>query len=238
MVFRSIFLILVTTTICGCGADISKTDKRELESKHAKDALESVQQGKTAEAIVLYEKELREQPDAARVHLELAMLLHESEKDYIGALYHYRKYLRLRPDTEKKQLIEKRMKAARQMIAAGVAGTEDLVEARTADLEAESLRLRKRIRQLEESLSKARAVARKGIAVRTASEDVPDVNAGAALTHEGGLSRYTVQKGDSLSIIANKVYKDGSQWEQIYEANRRELENSNELKVGQILIIP
>ncbi len=52
------------------------------------------------------------------------------------------------------------------------------------------------------------------------------------------ISEYTVQKGDTLWEIANKVYGDSTKWARIYDANRDQLENPNDLKVGRVLQIP
>jgi nucleoid-associated protein YgaU len=49
---------------------------------------------------------------------------------------------------------------------------------------------------------------------------------------------YEVQKGDSLWIIAKKVYNDSTQWRKIFEANKDRLVNPNSLYPGQHLIIP
>lgn len=49
---------------------------------------------------------------------------------------------------------------------------------------------------------------------------------------------YRVKWGDSLYIIASKVFRDGKKWTVIYDANRKEISNINDLPVGQVIIIP
>lgn len=49
---------------------------------------------------------------------------------------------------------------------------------------------------------------------------------------------YRVQRGDTLSSIAAKMYEDPAQWRRIYEANRATLKSPESLRVGQVLIIP
>ncbi len=49
-------------------------------------------------------------------------------------------------------------------------------------------------------------------------------------------TKHTVQKGDSLSVIAQKYYGRASMWNKIAEANG--LTQNSQLKVGQTLIIP
>ncbi|ADJ27759.1 LysM peptidoglycan-binding domain-containing protein [Nitrosococcus watsonii] len=48
----------------------------------------------------------------------------------------------------------------------------------------------------------------------------------------------TVRSGDSLSVIADRVYGDAGKWRLIYEANQDQLENPDQLLVGMKLTIP
>ena len=49
---------------------------------------------------------------------------------------------------------------------------------------------------------------------------------------------YTVQSGDSLSKIAKEHYGDAMQYMKIFEANRDQLSNPDQINVGQVLTIP
>jgi LysM repeat protein len=49
---------------------------------------------------------------------------------------------------------------------------------------------------------------------------------------------YTVESGDSLWAIAEKVYGSGTEWPRIYEANRGQIENPDLIFPGQQLVIP
>ena len=49
---------------------------------------------------------------------------------------------------------------------------------------------------------------------------------------------YTVQKGDSLSRIAQQQYGDGKKWRAIFEANRDQITNPDLIHPGQVLKIP
>jgi len=54
-----------------------------------------------------------------------------------------------------------------------------------------------------------------------------------------GMKTYTVAPGDSLSLIAQKVYGNTSLWHKIYQANQAAIgPNPNLIKPGQKLIIP
>jgi len=49
---------------------------------------------------------------------------------------------------------------------------------------------------------------------------------------------YTVQKGDTLSEIAQKFYGKGSEYRRIFEANRDQLSDPDKIRPGQTLKIP
>lgn len=52
-------------------------------------------------------------------------------------------------------------------------------------------------------------------------------------------SKYTVQQGDTLSSIAQKVYGDSGRWHEIYIANTQVIGNNpNVLSAGKALFIP
>jgi len=49
---------------------------------------------------------------------------------------------------------------------------------------------------------------------------------------------YTVQKGDSLWIIAQKQLGSGHRWKYLYELNKDKIKNPKKLRVGQTIVIP
>jgi len=52
-------------------------------------------------------------------------------------------------------------------------------------------------------------------------------------------SKYIVKTGDTLSIIAKKLYGDSQYWTKIYEANKKIIGNDpNKIKEGMVLVIP
>ena len=54
----------------------------------------------------------------------------------------------------------------------------------------------------------------------------------------GGMQTYTVQPGDSLSKISQQFYGSASQYMRIFEANRDQLRDPNQIHPGQKLKIP
>jgi nucleoid-associated protein YgaU len=49
---------------------------------------------------------------------------------------------------------------------------------------------------------------------------------------------YEVQKGDTLSKIAKRVYGDASRWNEIWEANKAQIPNPDLIHPGQQLSMP
>lgn len=49
---------------------------------------------------------------------------------------------------------------------------------------------------------------------------------------------YKVQKGDTLMIIAERIYKDKEVWRKLYDANKAYLKNPYALAAGQVLVLP
>jgi nucleoid-associated protein YgaU len=62
-----------------------------------------------------------------------------------------------------------------------------------------------------------------------------NINAGGAAAGGGGGHTYTVEAGDSLSKIGQKY---GITWQQIYEANRDTIKDTDMIHPGQELKIP
>lgn len=175
-------------------------------------------QGDFDEAVALYGRALRQDPALARVHFDLAQLLHEQTGDYVAAIYHYRQYLELRPASDKRELIEARIKAAREafvgkeMVKSDAAPVEEGPSPEVKKLALENSRLRERIGDLEAAL--------------------------AARTQPEPPRKYIVKRGDTLNSIAGRVYQDPEQWRKIYMANRDSLSGPNRLTVGQELVVP
>ncbi|HEX6941762.1 MAG TPA: LysM peptidoglycan-binding domain-containing protein [Gemmatimonadaceae bacterium] len=74
-----------------------------------------------------------------------------------------------------------------------------------------------------------------------ARPDFSDVQSGSSSTGAPAQDRevsYTVQRGDSLSKIAQDQYGDGKKWKAIFEANRDQITNPDLIHPGQVLKIP
>ncbi len=69
--------------------------------------------------------------------------------------------------------------------------------------------------------------------------DFSNVQSAVTSTEEiVGEQSYTVQKGDTLSHIAQTYYGKASGWKKIFEANRDQLDDPDRIKPGQVLRVP
>ena len=55
---------------------------------------------------------------------------------------------------------------------------------------------------------------------------------------DGGNTTCTVEKGDTLSAIAQRHYGKASRWHAIFEANRDQLSDPDLIRPGQVLKLP
>ena len=63
-------------------------------------------------------------------------------------------------------------------------------------------------------------------------------SAGASVSGGQSTRSYTVKSGDTLSKISKQFYGNADQYMKIFEANRHQLSDPNNIQVGQNLIIP
>lgn len=165
----------------GCGR-VGHQDSSEQKSRLMIKAYQMEDKGNYDAAIALCKKELEAYPLFARPHLDLAMLLHDRKQDYIAAIYHYKKYLEMRPTTEKKDLILKRIKEAEDAFV-GSRVAERNVEARTvAEMEKAYAKLRNQNMALSNKLAKVQGE------LYRINEDIRKKYRDSVVGNDGGLS--------------------------------------------------
>ena len=65
-----------------------------------------------------------------------------------------------------------------------------------------------------------------------------DIVADIKVANTGYYAKHVVAKGESLSKIAKHYYDDMMKYKQIFEANRDQLSDPDQIEVGQVLTIP
>ncbi|ATB27510.1 LysM peptidoglycan-binding domain-containing protein [Melittangium boletus] len=58
------------------------------------------------------------------------------------------------------------------------------------------------------------------------------------VTHAEPYGVYTVKSGDTLSKLAKDIYGDAKLYPKIFEINKDQLKNPDQIKVGQVLKLP
>ena len=237
--------------------------EREVNYQRAKKLAEQHDFQGSAE---FYKRALSVNPDFATAHLELGLLCEDKLGDPIAAIYHYGRYLELRPDSEKRQLVEDFIERAKLSYAAKLPqspivdpGELTRLQNEKAALLQENAMLRTRVAELQKAASTAETTVSTP-AVPVASSPAPAAAVAATApvpatgiimvaapiplatesssTESPHAHLYVVQKGDTLQSLALRYYGTRAGWEKIYQANRSGLPSKDQLKVGQQLVIP
>ncbi|OUX36710.1 MAG: hypothetical protein CBE26_04810 [Kiritimatiellaceae bacterium TMED266] len=215
------FLIL----LAGCNDEELSQDEREEKIERVVEARLFMETGQYAEAEKSFKKALEENPTIARPHLDLATIYQQHIINYVHAIYHYDRYLELRPKSEKKVLIEQQRIKVAQMLANTLLQNTPQVKT----LVEENNTLKKELVSLRRSASQVQS-ARSNVTTAPSSTETP--------LPKSSVSIYHVEPGDTLSKIAKKFYNDSGKWDRIYQANRDALQSPSGIRVGQTLVIP
>jgi len=157
-----LFACLAAMGMTGCGR-VGHLDERERNNRIVSKAYEMANQGDYDAAIMLFTKALETYPRLSRPHLDLALLLHDRRRDYVRAIYHYTRYLELRPGTEKGAMIKDRIRLAERAFGAlhtveGAAPGKlvQALEAANSELEQKNAALDERVLTLEREIAQLR----------------------------------------------------------------------------------
>lgn len=194
-------------------------------------------------AIEAFERALEVNPRSAAAHFELGWLYAEKNPDPAAAIYHYERYLKLRPGAENAETIKQLVFRLKQELAKAV-----LPLPSTPGVQRELEQLAEQNRQLREEVEKWRAY----YASRGAATVVPDgMHLGGHTESSGSgaqafsgsdrqvqtptrqLATHKVQEGETPSSIARK---HGVKVEALMAANPGL--NPRRMQIGQLLNVP
>lgn len=252
-----LFIITVLAGVAGCAPSgveiVSETDEKQYQLGQ-----DYKSQGRMEDALGAFERVIDARRDAPESHLEAGYIYLRTLKDPINAIYHFNRYLRLKPQSPQasqvRQLIETAQKEfARQLPAQPYEGELDRIDlmdlVKTLKQENDSLKRElmaatARVEQLENVLGQARRSAPEPSAGQPARIQPPTsprqtaAPTAQAPSPDSAPRAYTVQSGDTLSTISRRFYGTPSRWLDIYQANRDRLSSENALRVGQEIRIP
>lgn len=113
---RGLAAVLLCASLNGCLPAASGEDEEEKEAHYlaGKSCLSSLdRQG----AIEAFEKAVEVNPHSAAAHFQLGCLYEEKEPDPAAAIYHYEKFLKLRPTSDKAAFVRDRINNCKQDLA-------------------------------------------------------------------------------------------------------------------------
>lgn len=226
----------------GCSRAVKQADGDEMDHPVMAKAREMEQAGDLAGARRVYTVMLEKHPDMGRAHLGLAFLLDRPGGDPVRAIYHYQRYLELRPETEKRKMIEGRIKGATAAMVRSVYTNEAAVVRRMTEVELENDALRVQKANLETRLEYSQRAlhnlqTRQARLAEQADRSLEQSGMPAADIRPA-VRTVKVQKNDTLRRIASRVYGTQDRWRDIYEANRNLLQRPEDVRTGQLLVVP
>jgi len=244
---KTLLVLTCALLLTGCGQKNGATlDTSDEKDSRVSKGLELVQQKDWNGAVKQFNDALLKKPKLGRPDLELAMIYHQQKKNYVRAVYHYERYLEKRPLTEKRALIQEWIKQAKVSLAGEVGGAGGDVSEELVRLTRENNMLRKQLEaagggtavpvaNVKTLMTESPPARPAPVAVPVVTQAVEKVQPVAAVKPS---RTYLVRPGDTLSRIAGLVYGDPGKWPKIYEANRDQMKNEMDIKVGQTLVIP
>lgn len=233
-------LCVAVLALTGCKDEGLSADEKEERDPLVKTGVAYMDQSQWDAAERAFKEALDNDPLMAKPHLDLALIYQQYKVDYIHAIYHYDRYLELRPESEKAALIKEQRDKVQRALAVQL--MQETPEGRKVI--AEIQRLQKENTALKKELAASNQTTQPD-RTRTAPSTT-EAQPAATTTHKPAAKTqpaakhqiYTVVSGDTLTKIATKFYGDSESWEPIYEANKDSMSSPSSLRVGQTLVIP
>lgn len=145
--------------VSGCRqGSVSETDRADRASRLYSSAMAELQAGRVDSAIKGFQDVVRAEPGNGNAHFQLAALLEDVKKDYLGAMIHYRLYCLIRPDSEKAAVALDRMKGCETRYASAAmtkAGVESKLSAELSALREEHMACGRKLAKLSDELEGA-----------------------------------------------------------------------------------
>lgn len=237
-----ILLMCVALVLAGCAEKVGVADEGEREMPEMIKARTLERAGEFRAARNAYEAILDRDPVMARAHLDLAFLLDKTGEDPVAAIFHFRRYLVLRPDTEKRVMIENHIRAETLNLVGAIFTNQAAILARMGEVEDENRALKVKSANLQAQTVQLRAAltavrARYAQSAERASQSVDQIGLPVTAPKSSG-KLVRVEKADTLKKLAGRFYGDAQRWREIYEANRQKMKSPGDLKVGQSIFIP
>ncbi len=282
--------------LSGCGDRDRLTYATETDEPNYREGVSLLKTGRRQEALTAFLKVIDKRgEDAAESHLEIGLLYLQHINDPLSAIYHFKKYLALRPNSPQSPLVRQRIDAAIRDFARTLPAQPLENATKRVDLIAAMDKLKLENDQLKQQLADLAANRESETSVTVSTQSPNPTAAPAQLIPEkkltfnldtmptvrtrpaapvkpvtltpptptastkgrdlsrakaatslpspatsapGTARKHVVQKGDTLSNLAQRYYKNRAKWRDIYMANRKVMKNESDIHVGLELVIP
>lgn len=255
------FAVLYILAAGGC--DFGKSEVvKETSETHFVRGQDELRRGNVKEAMSAFLKVVEKRKDAPESHFELGRIYLDNMNDPIQAIYHFRKFLELKPNSQVSPMVRQMIETAQKKFAASLPESPFENNVRRLELEEllqkvqkENLELKQRLDAAATTIESLKASQKVSVASARGSREASaerrqqqTQRAGTAQTAQAQQqtvevrrdtpSTYTVMPGDTLSNVSRKVYGTKNRWREIFNANRDRMATPESLKPGQVLRIP
>lgn len=272
----------------------------ETDEPYYREGVSLLKTGRRQEALTAFLKVVDKRgEDAPESHLEVGLLYLQHINDPLSAIYHFKKYLALRPNSPQSPLVRQRIDSAIREFARTLPAQPLENASKRVDLIAAMDKLKLENEQLKQQLAEAQSSKENSTSLTvstdsltaavTPNQAVPDpkltlnldlmptvrtrpaapapappvkltppaplvvtppAKGRGTVSAKPGIGlptpaapvpvarKHRVQKGDTLSNLAQKYYKNRAKWRDIYTANRKVMKNESDMHVGMELVIP
>jgi len=225
-------------------------------------AAKLMDQGKFQDSATAFQRCLRRSPNCVSVHLQLGLLYEDKLEQPLAAAYHYRQYLKMRPNANDAHAVQQWLRRVEKELCLQFSAAlehninhddeKTLVhpavdpETSTRAITPRERRLAHRIRELNsevlllrEVLAADRAKTSQFPPPPLPAPAAPDAARSAVLpAHPKKQQQHIVAKGDTLIKISRKCYGTDQYWTRIRDANAKVITGKNTLVPGMRLTIP
>ena len=249
-------MVAVLYIMSAGGCDFGKVEVvKEINEQSYQYGKEELRRGHISEAMSAFMRVVEKRRDAPESHFELGNIYLVHMNDPISAIYHFRKYLELKPNSHDSNTVKGLIDTAKKKLLASMPQSSLDGDIRRMELEElvpklqrENTELKQRLDEAIKKLDTLQATQRVVVATPTpkptatskqTSQTTKATSQQQTVTVKKDIPpTYTVQPGDTLSNISRKVYGTTGRWRDIFKANRDRMATPESLKPGQSLRIP
>ena len=141
-------LLIFAASLALCGCDLASKQEEQYDdtrNPHYRQAEQDLDNGNPAAAANDYEVALGANPKLAGAHYQLGIIYGEKLEDPIGAIFHFKRYLELAPNSDQADKVKDLIDKQSQAFAAGLSNSPTQSADDYAKLQADNAALKKQV---------------------------------------------------------------------------------------------